>query len=343
MRALVLLAAVLATAGPAAAQQLVAIDAGHGGPDRGAVGVLAPGTITGLPDRVDAKGRTLIYEKDVNLDVAHRLNGVLQAQGFATLMTRTTDAGAGDRPFPGTSVDLRRRTEMANAAGAGIFVSLHQNALSAASTGTESYHFYVASPESRALALAVHQDVVVRLALPDRGIKQAGFYVLKHTVMPAVLVEGAFLSNPREAALLAAPDFRQALAEGIGAGVARFASGIVAPPAGYATPQTASALTVRYWVSAGVRHRKRDANALRTRLARRKISAVVRQRTRPGGQRIYLVVTGQFIQLGNARAMRDRLRRLGYRGNVTAAPAPRVSATSVAPPALPTVAPAPPA
>lgn len=233
----VALAAIAVVAqGPAIAAALpsVAIDPGHGGADSGAVGEIPAGTETGLPPRVDTSGRVFLYEKDVNLDVAQRLAAWLAARGFGTLMTRTADLAGGDRPYTSEGDDLRARVDIANAAGAGLFVSIHQNSASSPASGTETYVFRQASEASRALALAIHQEIVVRLMLPDRGVREAGFYVLRNTAMPSVLVEGAFLSNPADALLLAQPDIRQRLAEGIGAGIARYAglvdTGVVQPP-----------------------------------------------------------------------------------------------------------------
>ena len=318
--------------GSAQALPLVALDPGHGGPDTGAVGILPDGMNTGLEPRVNSQGQTVLYEKDVNLDVALRVSQALQARGFPTILTRSTDAGAGDVPFPGTRKDLARRTEIANAAGAEIFVSLHENALAKTTSGTETFHFYVAQPESVALALAVHQEVVIRLGLPDRGLKKAGFYVLKHTVMPSVLVEGAFLTNPNEAQMLAQPAVRQAMAEGVANGVDRFTKGLVVPTGPYGVSREVPVIQpVRYWVTAGVFRTRRQANGQRLRLKRRGLDSVVRRRyVARAGRPLELVVTGQFIQLRNARGMRDRLRRIGFPGQI--ANAPGVRATSWAPP-----------
>lgn len=228
--ATVLAAVALAALGavPAAgALPYVAIDAGHGGRESGAVGPLPPGTPTGLTPRTDDRGATVLYEKDVNLDIALRLQAVLQAAGAQTLMTRTTDQGAGDRAWATTRADLKARTDIANEAGVDVFVSVHNNALRATTTGTETFHYYYASPASRRLAVEVQREMLAALGLPDRGVKSAGFYVLRHTVMPAILTESAFLTNPGEALLLADPVVRQRIAEAIARGVQRFASGSV--------------------------------------------------------------------------------------------------------------------
>jgi N-acetylmuramoyl-L-alanine amidase len=310
--------------GSAAALPLVAVDPGHGGRDVGAVGVLPPGTPTGLTPRTDAQGRTVIYEKDVTLDVALRLDRWLRARGFPTVMTRTGDLAGGDVPYTTASADLAARVTIANEAGAEIFVSIHENALNATSSGTETYHFYYASPAARALAVLVHQEVVLRLGLPDRGVRQAGFYVLKHTRMPAVLVEGAFLSNPREALLLARPDVRARLAQAVGAGIVRYVQGGAAPgsPA-YGPPVGRTPLMIRYRVTAGAFRRREDALRQAARLRRAGVRAIVSGRYTPRvRQTLHYVVTGQFIFLENAKQQRAALRAKGFPAMIGSAQPP---------------------
>jgi N-acetylmuramoyl-L-alanine amidase len=322
-----LAAAVLLTAGAggaAAALPLVAIDPGHGGRDPGAVGTLAAGTQTGLPPRTTRQGLPAIYEKDVNLDVARRLDGWLRARGFRTVMTRTQDLAGGDVPYTTQGADLRARTRTANLAGADVFVSIHQNALSASSRGTETYHFYYSSRAARSLAVSVHQEVVLRLGLPDRGVKTAGFYVLKNTVMPAILVEGAFLSNPSEAALLARPEARQRLAEGIGAGLVRYSQGVRVPGTGYGPSPRTAPLVIRYWVTAGVFRKRADALRQIRRLRGKRVEAVLKRRYTARARRtMFHVVTGQFIFLQNAKEQRATLRGVGLRPAINGAPGAR--------------------
>ena len=192
---------------------------------------LPAGTPTGLTPRADDQGRTVLYEKDVNLDIAVRLQAVL------SLARRAHADDAHDRPrrrrpaWPTTRADLKARTDIANEAGVDVFVSVHNNALRATTSGTETFHYYYASAASRRLAVEVQREMVAALGLPDRGVKSAGFYVLRHTVMPAILTESAFLTNPAEALLLADPAVRQRIADAIGRGVQRYAAGGVAHPA----------------------------------------------------------------------------------------------------------------
>lgn len=306
---------------PPGALPLVAVDPGHGGDDPGAVGRVPAGTPTGLPVRGDG---TRLYEKDVNLDVAQRLDALLRARGYPTLMTRTQDLAGGDRPFTGVRDDLRARVDAANAAGAGLFVSLHSNSHRSTSSGTETFHFYAGALTSRVLARAVHEELVARLGLPDRGVKSAGFYVLRHTRMPSILVEGGFLSNPAEAQVLARPEVRQLIAEGVAAGLDRYLRGggpvgPVAPVAAAPTPVAAPA-PARYWVTAGAFRRAVMARRLVRRVEARGFDAVVRgRRSARAGGRLYYVVTGQFAYIDNARRQRAQLRALRLPAKVASA------------------------
>jgi N-acetylmuramoyl-L-alanine amidase len=134
--ALALAAGLAASATASAALPYVAVDPGHGGGDTGAVGELPPAAVTGLPPRADAQGRPVLMEKDVNLDIGLRLDGYLRGRGARTILTRTTDLAGGDRPYTTETADLRARVDIANEAGAELFVSVHNNALSRTASGT---------------------------------------------------------------------------------------------------------------------------------------------------------------------------------------------------------------
>lgn len=218
------LAIAAASAACASALPVVAIDPGHGGSDSGAVGILPPGAATGLEPRFNAQLQPVLYEKDVNLDVANRLNAWLMARQFPTVMTRSTDNAGGDVPFTTEGADLKARTDLANGRPAEIFVSIHQNSASSSlASGTETY-VKVAAPETtQLLAAGIQRALVACLALPDRGVRERSFYVVRNTTMPAVLVEGGFLSSATDVAMLASPDFRQRMAEAIGGAVYQYA------------------------------------------------------------------------------------------------------------------------
>ena len=170
------------------AGQKICIDPGHGGSDPGAVGY-------GLE------------EEDVNLDVALRLKDLLIADGATVVMTRTTD----------TDVSLQARCDIANNNGCNRFVSIHCNAYNGNAYGTETYYHSSLSSSSTAANLAnkVNPEVVSHLGTYNRGVKQADYYVLRNTAMPAILVELAFIDNYNDNQKLASESYRQEAARAI--------------------------------------------------------------------------------------------------------------------------------
>jgi len=167
----------------------VVIDAGHGGHDRG-----------GIP------GQT-IAEKVMTLDVAQRLRNVLSASGYRVVMTRDSDV----------FVPLPTRVSIANSYRNAIFVCIHFNATQRAGAGGIETYFY--SRGSLPLASAIHNYVVGGAPSSNRGVRRRGYYVLRRTNIPAVLVECGFLTNPTEAAYAQTASYRQKLAEEIATGV----------------------------------------------------------------------------------------------------------------------------
>jgi N-acetylmuramoyl-L-alanine amidase len=167
----------------------VVIDAGHGGHDRG-----------GIPGQ-------RVSEKEMTLDVAQRLKSVLAANGYRVVMTRESDV----------FVPLGTRAAIANSYRNAIFVSVHFN--SAKRVGADGIETYFYGRDSLPLASAVHHFVAGGAPSPNRGVRRRGYYVLRRTRVPAVLVECGFLTNPSEAAYIQRSSYRQKLAEEIAAGI----------------------------------------------------------------------------------------------------------------------------
>lgn len=167
----------------------VVIDAGHGGHDRG-----------GIPGQ-------RIAEKDMTLDVAQRLRNVLSASGYRVVMTRDSDV----------FVPLPTRVAIANSYRNAIFVCIHFNATQRRGAGGIETYFY--SRTSLPLASAIHNLVAGGAPSSNRGVRRRGYYVLRKTNIPAVLVECGFLTNPTEAAYAQTASYRQKLAEEIAAGI----------------------------------------------------------------------------------------------------------------------------
>src|SRR6476620_730557 len=167
----------------------IVIDAGHGGHDRG-----------GIPGQ-------RIADKDMTRDVAQRLRNVLAAKGYRVVMTRDSDV----------FVPLPTRVAIANSYRNAIFVCIHFNATQRRAAGGIETYFY--SRDSLPLASAIHHYVAGGAPSSNRGVRRRGYYVLRRTNMPSVLVECGFLNNPTEAGYAQNPSYRQKLAEAIAAGV----------------------------------------------------------------------------------------------------------------------------
>ncbi|MBC8040424.1 MAG: N-acetylmuramoyl-L-alanine amidase [Opitutaceae bacterium] len=214
--------AVVTPAAPAL--RVIVIDAGHGGQDTGT---------QNKPFKYD--------EKVFTLDVANRLKALLQKQGYKVVMTRTDDR----------FVALPIRAEIANKAGADLFISIHFNAVGGAPTvrGSETYAMTpqyqrstgsaqresadnVANPGNAndpwntLLAYHMHKQVVGKLDSLDRGLKRARFAVLRLVNSPGVLVEAGYLSNNDEAKKIATAAYRQDIAEALADGVRGYAQAI---------------------------------------------------------------------------------------------------------------------
>src|SRR4051812_39596676 len=196
--------------------QTVVLDPGHGGFDKGAASSFG-------------------LEKNFALDVARQLRPMLQAKGFKVIMTRETDV----------FIPLEVRARIANATKDSIFVSIHFNATGSnpAATGFEIFsltprgapstnddslalHFVnmqagsAMEAQSFELAAVVYHSMCGHFLTEfDRGIKRARFAVLRRNNIPAILVEGGFLSETGDAKRIADPAWRKQLAESISVGI----------------------------------------------------------------------------------------------------------------------------
>jgi len=198
--------------------QTVILDPGHGGHDKG---------------QLSRYG----YEKDFNLDVARKLRPFLQAKGLRVIMTREGDY----------FVPLEVRAQIANATRNSIFVSIHFNGTNddPNATGFEIFSFTprgapstsdnAAAPsslsmqpgsevdaQSMALSVCIYHSLLGHIPEFDRGIKRARFAVLRLTRVPAVLIEGGFLTERGESQLIAKKDWRANLAQAIGVGIENY-------------------------------------------------------------------------------------------------------------------------
>jgi N-acetylmuramoyl-L-alanine amidase len=201
---------------PNAPFAIVVIDAGHGGQDSGTT-------------------KNGIVEKELTIDVAHRVERILQERGLFVALTRADD----------TYVSLQDRATMANNQPESVFVSIHfDEGGRSAATGIETYYaaHAVSFPErvaswlpflqrtsseppnveSQSLAASIQESLVARTQAANRGTRPQQFFVIANVRHPAVLVEGGFLTNKDEVGRLANADYRQQMAIGIADGILRY-------------------------------------------------------------------------------------------------------------------------
>jgi N-acetylmuramoyl-L-alanine amidase len=180
---------------------LVVIDPGHGGFDRG-----------GIPGQ-------RVAEKNIALDVAVRLREKLRRDGYRVIMTRESDI----------FVPLPVRAAIANSYRNAIFICIHFN--SAGRSGADGIETYYYRREAAKLASDIHKNVIAGAPSENRGIRRRGYYVLRKTTIPGVLVECGFLTNPAEARLALTSDYRDKLADEILRGIEGRPPVIVREPA----------------------------------------------------------------------------------------------------------------
>lgn len=173
----------------------IVIDPGHGGVDGGAT------ACTGK------------LESAYNLEIALRLKDLFRLLGYDTRMIRTEDISVytkGDTIAQKKISDLKERVRIANEAENTLLVSIHQNTFPD-SRYSGAQVFYPATEGSKILAESMQRSFVQALNSGSRrqAKKSSGIYLLEHIQCPGVLVECGFLSNPEEAALLAAPEYQQ--------------------------------------------------------------------------------------------------------------------------------------
>jgi N-acetylmuramoyl-L-alanine amidase len=199
---------------PKRVPKMVVLDPGHGGKDTGAIG----------PNKV--------REKDVVLDISHRVRKLLEARKIPVRMTRTTDT------FP----SLQQRSDYAYKVGADLFVSIHADGAGDSSAsgvetfistapGCESSNHYGQGGDTSArknnqydaanaiLGFSLQSNHVKATGRRDRGLRRARFAVLKNAPCPAALVECGFLTNPAEESLLNSSSYRDNVARGIANGI----------------------------------------------------------------------------------------------------------------------------
>lgn len=181
---------------------LIIIDPGHGGEDRGTESPFKPS----------------YQEKSLTLTTSRMVRDFLKQMGYQTQMTRDDD----------TFIPLKMRASMANEAKPALFVSVHYNsAPSKEANGIEIFYYKSETDKERTaaskkLASTILSKVIERTQAKSRGVKAANFAVIRETDMPAILIEGGFLTNQEEMQKIKDPAYIKQLALGIAQGVDQY-------------------------------------------------------------------------------------------------------------------------
>ena len=200
----------------------ILIDPGHGGKDQGAPGVAG------------------LLEKNVTLSIAHKLALKLRQRGFRVFMTRINDR----------QLTLQQRVDMCGKLRPDLFISVHCNAVGKKTTrGIETY---AVTPQGAAstsdakpvttasagnsfnrnnyrLAYEVQKNLLAFTRAEDRGVRHARFFVIRHAVCPAILIETGFLTHSKEGVLLSSPSYQDLLVSGITNGVVSYMNAACVP------------------------------------------------------------------------------------------------------------------
>lgn len=207
----------------------ILIDPGHGGKDQGAPGVGG------------------LLEKNITLSIARQLALRLRRHGYRVFMTRINDR----------NLTLQQRTAMCGSLKPDLFISIHCNAVSnRRTTGIETY---AVTPQGAAstsdtktvqqasagnsfnrnnyrLAFEVQKNLLAFTRGVDRGVRHARFFVIRHAVCPAILIETGFLTHPKEGLLLNNPVYQEKIVNGIFCGILNYAK-VSAPPVKAPSPR----------------------------------------------------------------------------------------------------------
>lgn len=187
---------------PPHAKPLIILDAGHGGDDHGA--------------KIN-----FFYEKKITLTTTLFLKKYLEEMGYRVILTRSRDV----------FVPLERRVLTANKTRAVIFVSMHYNASrSEEAKGIEVFYYGGKDAErakaSKKLASSILSYLLEETKADSRGVKVGNFHVIRETKMPAVLVEGGFITNKEERSLLRERTYLDRIAQGVAFGIDKYLENI---------------------------------------------------------------------------------------------------------------------
>ena len=176
-------------------QKVIVIDAGHGGTDPGSV-------------------KQGIQEKDINLQIALKLQKRLKTKGYKVVMTRDDD----------TAISLRNRAKLANQVKGDLLISIHQNSFRDASVhGIEVFYTPGKETYDDRLANCIQEALINYTQAKDRHVREVtNLLVIRESNMAACLIESAYLSNDTERELIQTKDYQDKVVTGIMEGIENF-------------------------------------------------------------------------------------------------------------------------
>lgn len=186
-------------------RHVIAIDAGHGGWDPGKA------------------GKTGKNEKDINLEIAKKLQVLLETGGATVFVSRGEDEALGESKRK----DMKERKAIAEEAEADILISIHQNAFPQAGAKGAQVFYYNGSESGKKLSECIQSRLISDLDTSNQRQAKANtdYYILKNITVPTALVECGFLSNPNEEALLNSEEYQQKVAWSIYLGIEDYFEG----------------------------------------------------------------------------------------------------------------------
>lgn len=190
-----------------AKQEVIVVDAGHGGTDPGMIGV----------DGLEEKG--------VNLAIAKKLKVLLEKENYQVVMTREEDQGLYEEGTTNQKVqDMQNRCALIAEKKPVVSVSIHQNSYSDSQVKGPQVFFYEHSQEGKELATCIQEQMNRQLDVErPRQIKgNTTYYLLKRSEGILNIVECGFLTNPQEAQKLQTEEYQQKVAEAIKDGILEF-------------------------------------------------------------------------------------------------------------------------
>ena len=187
---------------------VVVIDAGHGGRDPGKIGVSGQ------------------EEKDINLQIAARLKGYLEASDVTVVMTRDEDIGLySESDSHKKAADMENRTRLIDSVSPNLAVSIHQNSYHQEDVSGPQMFYYTGSEKGERLAEILQESLQTTLQIKGKGRAAKAnnsYYLLLNVKAPMVIAECGFLSNPSEAALLSEEEYQDRVAWALHMGIMQY-------------------------------------------------------------------------------------------------------------------------